>query len=94
MPWSKCTSSIEPSSALLHATKRAHRLTVGSACGSIREIFTKIKAIDKKHGKFDFALCVGDFFGPLPGPDAPATLGETDELLAGALEGMSNYRRY
>ncbi|CDO73593.1 hypothetical protein BN946_scf185014.g63 [Trametes cinnabarina] len=39
-------------------------LVVGSAVGQIRELFTKIKSIDEKHGKFDFALCVGDFFGP------------------------------
>ncbi|KAJ3788223.1 CwfJ C-terminus 1-domain-containing protein-like protein [Lentinula aff. detonsa] len=38
-------------------------LALGSANGSIKELFAKIKAIDNKHGKFDLALCVGDFFG-------------------------------
>ncbi|TFY76541.1 hypothetical protein EWM64_g7470 [Hericium alpestre] len=40
-------------------------LTVGSALGSIRELFAKVKGINAKHGKFDFVLCVGDFFGPV-----------------------------
>ncbi|KAJ3808664.1 CwfJ C-terminus 1-domain-containing protein-like protein [Lentinula aff. lateritia] len=40
-------------------------LSLGSANGSIRNLFAKIKTIDDKHGKFDFALCVGDFFGKL-----------------------------
>lgn len=37
---------------------------MGSATGSISDLFTKIKAIDAKHGKFDIVLCTGDFFGP------------------------------
>lgn len=66
----------------------SYRLAVGSACGSIRDIFTKIKAIDAKHGKFDFALCTGDFFGPLK--DAgDETEDELSLLLNGKLEGMS-----
>ncbi|KAI0347739.1 hypothetical protein BDW22DRAFT_13687 [Trametopsis cervina] len=40
-------------------------LTVGAAAGSIRDLFSKINAIDAKHGKFDLVLCTGDFFGPL-----------------------------
>ncbi|KAI0647378.1 nuclear protein [Trametes meyenii] len=62
-------------------------LTVGSAVGSIRDLFAKIETIDKKHGKFDFALCVGDFFGPPK--DADQEYGEEDEiiqLLEGRLE--------
>ncbi|KAJ6531281.1 CwfJ C-terminus 1-domain-containing protein-like protein [Mycena capillaripes] len=58
-------------------------LTVGSAVGSIRDLFTKIKAIDAKHGKFDLVLCTGDFFGPLGEPTAED---ETSQLLAGTLE--------
>ncbi|KAL1668511.1 CwfJ C-terminus 1-domain-containing protein-like protein [Schizophyllum commune] len=63
-------------------------LTVGSAAGSIRDLFAKIKAINAKHGKFDFVLCVGDFFG---GPRAltDENTSENDEvsqLLAGELE--------
>ncbi|KAF8205767.1 hypothetical protein K438DRAFT_522389 [Mycena galopus ATCC 62051] len=58
-------------------------LTVGSAVGSIRDLFTKIKAIDAKHGKFDLVLCAGDFFGPLGDPSAEE---QTEQLLEGALE--------
>lgn len=63
-------------------------LTVGSAAGSIKDLFAKIKSIDAKHGKFDFALCIGDFFG-VP-KDASESYGEEDEvmqLLEGRLEG-------
>ncbi|KAJ7256490.1 hypothetical protein B0H12DRAFT_1112326 [Mycena haematopus] len=58
-------------------------LTVGSAAGSIRDLFAKIKAIDAKHGKFDLVLCAGDFFGPLDDPDAEE---QTAQLLGGSLE--------
>ncbi|KAI0707677.1 nuclear protein [Earliella scabrosa] len=62
-------------------------LTVGSAVGSIRELFAKIQSIDAKHGKFDFVLCLGDFFGP---PKDAAEAYEEDhevmELLDGRLE--------
>jgi hypothetical protein len=64
-------------------------LSVGSAFGSIRQLFLKIKAIDAKHGKFDFVLCTGDFFGPIRENDAPES--EDDqvrELLEGRLEGI------
>ena len=64
------------------------RLTVGSAVGSIRELFAKIQSIDAKHGKFDFVLCLGDFFGPPK--DATEEYGEDSEviqLLEGKLEG-------
>ncbi|KAI0094333.1 CwfJ C-terminus 1-domain-containing protein-like protein [Irpex rosettiformis] len=62
-------------------------LTVGSAAGSLRELFTKIKAIDAKHGKFDLVLCTGDFFGPPK--DEGEEYKEDDEiiqLLNGKLE--------
>ncbi|KAF8892429.1 CwfJ C-terminus 1-domain-containing protein-like protein [Infundibulicybe gibba] len=60
-------------------------LAVGAAAGSIRDLFTKIKAIDAKHGKFDFVLCTGDFFGPPVTPD-PDEGDEVSMLLAGQLE--------
>ncbi|THG97269.1 hypothetical protein EW145_g7647 [Phellinidium pouzarii] len=56
-------------------------LTLGPAVGSIRELFTKVKAIDAKYGKFELVLCVGDFFGPNKG-----TSKEIDELLKGEIE--------
>ncbi|KAF7295541.1 Nuclear protein [Mycena indigotica] len=58
-------------------------LTVGSAAGSIRDLFAKIKAIDAKHGKFDLVLCTGDFFGP---PGDTGAEEETKQLLDGMLE--------
>ncbi|KZT09782.1 nuclear protein [Laetiporus sulphureus 93-53] len=62
-------------------------LTVGSAAGSIRELLSKIKAIDAKHGKFALALCAGDFFGP-PKDEGEEYTGEDDliQLLEGNLE--------
>lgn len=60
---------------------------MGSARGSIRELFAKVKAIDAKHGKFDLVLCAGDFFGP---PKVDEEYGDDDELiqlLNGSLEG-------
>lgn len=75
-------------------------LTVGSAAGSIRELFAKIKAIDAKHGRFDLVLCTGDFFGPRK--DEEETYSEDSDLvqlLDGKLEGrvlmlcLDNYTR-
>jgi hypothetical protein len=43
------------------------RLVTGSAMGSIALLFDKILTIHTKHGPFDIALCIGDFFGPLSG---------------------------
>ncbi|KAI0928971.1 hypothetical protein AcW2_004809 [Taiwanofungus camphoratus] len=54
-------------------------LTVGSAAGSIRELFAKIKAIDAKHGRFDLVLCTGDFFGPRK--DEEETYSEDSDLV-------------
>jgi hypothetical protein len=76
----------------LDGADRSHSsLTVGSAVGSIREIFAKIKAIDVKHGKFDFVLCAGDFFGPLK-EDINESGGEDDisQLLGGNIKGSSS----
>jgi hypothetical protein len=64
-------------------------LTVGSAIGAISDLFAKIKAIDAKHGKFDFVLCTGDFFGPLNDTDGNVK-DDTTKLLAGELEGKSS----
>jgi hypothetical protein len=57
-------------------------LTVGPALGSISDLFSKIKNINAKHGPFDFALCVGDFFAE----------GSNDDeilLLQGKLDGSA-----
>ncbi|KAJ2934947.1 hypothetical protein H1R20_g2137, partial [Candolleomyces eurysporus] len=59
-------------------------LTVGSAVGSIRELFAKVKVIDAKHGKFDLLLCAGDFFGPLTEDDSVDD--EVSQLLEGRIE--------
>lgn len=64
-------------------------LTVGSAAGSIRELFSKVKAIDAKHGKFDLVLCTGDFFGPPKIDEEYEDEDEVMQLLNGTLEGMS-----
>ncbi|KAF8965212.1 CwfJ C-terminus 1-domain-containing protein-like protein, partial [Flammula alnicola] len=62
-------------------------LTVGSAAGSIRDLFAKVKAIDAKHGKFDLLLCIGDFFGPLKdAADGSDADDEIAQLLDGRLE--------
>ena len=61
-------------------------MTVGSAVGSVRAIFAKIKAIDAKHGKFDFVICAGDFFGPLNEP-SEANDDDISQLLEGKIEG-------
>lgn len=73
---------------------RFYRLTVGSAIGSIRDLFVKIKAIDAKHGKFDCVLCIGDFFGPLKEPvDSGDGTDETEQLLNGDIEGMNTFHK-
>ncbi|KAI0723917.1 nuclear protein [Cerioporus squamosus] len=65
----------------------ARVLTVGSAVGSIRDLFAKIKSIDDKHGKFDLVLCLGDFFGPpKDAADAYEEDHEVMQLLEGRLE--------
>ena len=62
-------------------------LTVGSAVGAISDLFAKIKAIDAKHGKFDFVLCTGDFFGPVQSYDEKSAPNDVMKLLNGKLEG-------
>lgn len=73
---------------MLHIVTNLNRdsqsLTVGAARGSIKELFSKIKAIDTKHGKFELVLCVGDFFGP---SEEQYRSKEVDELLNGDIEG-------
>jgi hypothetical protein len=61
-------------------------LTVGSAVGSIRDIFSKINGINAKHGKFDLVLCLGDFFGPVKEDGTGSE--EVSQLLNGEIEGM------
>lgn len=68
------------------------RLAVGSAAGSIRGLFAKIKAIDAKHGKFDLVLCTGDFFGPTKTAEQYTDEDDTAKLLAGELEGTPHYQ--
>lgn len=64
---------------------RASSLTVGSAVGSIRDVFAKISGINAKHGKFDLVLCVGDFFGPVD--DEGTGSAEVLQLLNGDIQG-------
>jgi hypothetical protein len=55
--------------------------------GSIGPLFDKMLAIHNKHGPFELALCVGDFFGPSSsgGNDSD----EIGRLLGGHLRGTS-----
>jgi hypothetical protein len=62
------------------------RLVTGSAMGSISSLFDKMLAIHNKHGPFELALCVGDFFGPLSGDNDSDDVGR---LLGGELRGSS-----
>ncbi|KAF8584079.1 hypothetical protein K439DRAFT_1633822 [Ramaria rubella] len=57
-------------------------LAVGSTLGSFKGLFTKLRAIDIKHGKFEMVLATGDFFG------ASSQTGEDEltELLEDKLE--------
>lgn len=62
---------------------------VGSAHGSISSIFSKVQAIDKKHGKFDLLLCVGDFFSVSEEVTVEEdSKDEMEALLNGTIEGM------
>ena len=54
--------------------------------GSISLLFDKMSAIHKKHGPFELALCVGDFFGPLSDDNDSDDVGR---LLGGELRGSS-----
>ncbi|KAI0302241.1 CwfJ C-terminus 2-domain-containing protein-like protein [Russula brevipes] len=57
-------------------------LVTGSAMGSVGPLFDKLLTIHNKHGPFDFALCIGDFFGPSSGGSDPSDI---ERLLAGQL---------
>jgi hypothetical protein len=63
------------------------RLVTGSAMGSIATLFDKILAIQNKHGPFELALCIGDFFGPLSFRKNES--GDIGRLLGGELRGTS-----
>ena len=54
--------------------------------GSIALLFDKILAIQSKHGPFEVALCIGDFFGPLSFTNESDDIGR---LLGGELRGTS-----
>jgi len=54
--------------------------------GSIAPLFDKIVAIHNKHGPFELALCIGDFFGPLSLRNESDDIGR---LLGGELRGTS-----
>jgi hypothetical protein len=62
------------------------RLVTGSAMGSIGPLFDKMLAIHNKHGPFELALCIGDFFGPSSGGNGSDDIGR---LLGGQLRGES-----
>ncbi len=63
-------------------------LTLGPCLGAIKELFAKITSIDAKYGKFDFALCVGNFFGPpTHAADEPEAQKDLLDLLEGKVEG-------
>jgi hypothetical protein len=52
--------------------------------GSIALLFDKIMAIHSKHGPFELALCIGDFFG---GPPVRDDSNDIRKLLGGELRG-------
>ncbi len=52
--------------------------------GSIATLFDKMSTIQEKHGPFNLALCVGDFFGPSPDGDDGD---DAEKLLSGQLRG-------
>lgn len=56
--------------------------------GSISLLFDKMLAIHNKHGPFDLALCVGDFFGLLSADNDSDDVGR---LLGGELRGASQF---
>jgi hypothetical protein len=57
--------------------------------GSIATLFDKMSTIHEKHGPFNLALCVGDFFGP-PGVNDG---GDAEKLLGGQLRGAPQLYR-
>ena len=61
-------------------------IVVGPALGNICSLFEKVKALDAKYGKFEFAICVGDFFGSTSDENDA----QIDDLLAGRTTGSSS----
>ena len=61
-------------------------MVVGPALGDISSLFEKVKALDSKYGKFEFAICVGDFFGPTSDENDA----QIEDLLASRTVGSSS----
>jgi hypothetical protein len=61
-------------------------IVVGPAIGNINSLFEKVKALDAKYGKFEFALCLGDFFGPASDENDA----QIEDLLASRSTGSSS----
>jgi len=64
-------------------------IVVGPAVGNINSLFEKVKALDSKYGKFEFAICVGDFFGPT----SDESDAQIEDLLASRTTGSSSSAR-
>ncbi|UZJ57107.1 hypothetical protein CBS101457_006427 [Exobasidium rhododendri] len=60
-------------------------LTIGPPSGRVRELSTKIKAINDKYGPFEALLCLGDLFTPYDREGAELSQDESD-LLDGTLK--------
>ncbi len=58
--------------------------------GSIATLFDKMSAIHEKHGPFNLALCIGDFFGPSSSVNEG---GDAEKLLGGQLRGAPQLYR-
>lgn len=61
-------------------------IVVGPALGNINSLFEKVKSLDAKYGKFEFAICVGDFFGPTSDENDA----QIEDLLASRTTGSSS----
>ncbi|KIJ24949.1 hypothetical protein M422DRAFT_274170 [Sphaerobolus stellatus SS14] len=59
-------------------------LAIGAVLGSFKSFFSKVKAFDQKHGKFEMVIATGDFFAP---EDDTSKEEELIELLEDKLEG-------
>jgi hypothetical protein len=81
---SKCMSLVWFRAILINIV---FSLTVGSAEGSIKDLFAKVTTINAKHGPFDLVLCTGDFFGQ-PGTVAERGAIDMKGLLDGTLAGL------
>ncbi|KIJ44274.1 hypothetical protein M422DRAFT_30418 [Sphaerobolus stellatus SS14] len=58
-------------------------LAIGAVLGSFKSFFSKVKAFDQKHGKFEMVIATGDFFAP---EDDTSKEEELIELLEDKLE--------